>query len=404
MPLYRYIALDKSGKKISATLDANSKQHLKDVLRGQGLIMASCELAQSTHQPSLLEKFFKPKVNPKDVFLFSRQLSILINAKLPLLKSIELLTDQFEGTFKQLLIDIKDDLKGGLSFGASLEKHPNAFPIFYTQLVHAGELSGNLELVLERLTKYLERSLKSGEKISGAMIYPLILLVIALGVFIAALIYVIPAMGEMFQQMGGELPALTQILVDLSDFIMSYWLALIIGITTCSLSFTAWKNTKSGSFYFDKLLLKLPIISNYSKTKAVVQFSKTLGILLESNANLPESLTIVSNIIDNKVLVEALHTARENIIKEGKIAKYLSETKIFPPIAIYMIQTGEESGDLAKMLTIVGTDYEAELDAMVDGAIEMINPAMMIFLGFIVLWLMMAIILPSLNLGSMMNV
>ena len=147
----------------------------------------------------------------------------------------------------------------------------------------------------------------------------------------------------------------------------------------------------------------MPLISRYSKTKAVVQFSKTLGILLESNAALPESLTIVSNIIDNQVLVNALHTARENIIKEGKIAKYLAETNIFPPIAIYMIQTGEESGHLAHMLTVVGTDYEKELDNMVDASIGMINPLLMVFLGFIVLWLMAAIMLPSLSMASMVN-
>ena len=400
MPLYRYIALDKSGKKISSTLDANSKQHLKDLLKGQGILMASCELALQTPQTSLLSTLFEGKVNAKDTFLFSRQLSVLLKAKLPLLKSIELLTEQFEGKFNKILVDIKDDLKSGSSFAAALEKHPTIFPVFYTQLVYAGELSGNLELVLERLTKYLARELDSGDKISSAIAYPAFLLAITFALIIAALVFVIPNIKTMFGQFGGELPAPTQILIDMSEGFNEHW-ATILTITAAALgSFLAWRQTINGKFYIDKILLKIPIISHYTKTKAVVQFSKTLGILLESSAPLPESLSIVCNIISNRVLIEALNTARENIIKEGKIARYLAETKIFPPIAIYMIQTGEESGDLAHMLTIVGTDYEAELDLMVDTAISFINPSMMILLGLILAWLLMAIMLPTLSLGD----
>ena len=403
MPLYRYIALDKSGKKISSTLDANSKQHLKDVLKGQGILMASCELAQQASQGSFVDGLFEGKVNPKDTFLFTRQLSILLKAKLPLLKSIELLTEQFTGKFGKILIDLKDDLKSGSSFAAALEKHSSIFPVFYTQLVYAGELSGNLELVLERLTKYLARSLESGDKIAKAVAYPAFLLVITFGVVIAALIFVIPNLKSMFAQFGGELPAPTQILIDISEFFLANWTAMLVSAFIGITAFVAWSRTNNGKFYIDKMLLKIPVISHYTKTKAVVQFSKTLGILLESSAPLPQSLSIVCNIIDNRVLVEALNTARENIIKEGKIARYLAETKIFPPIAVYMIQTGEESGDLAEMLTIVGTDYEAELDLMVDNAINAINPAMMTLLGIIFAWLTMAIMLPALNLGNLVG-
>ena len=403
MPLYRYIALDKSGKKVSATLDANSKQHLKDLLRSKDLLLASCELSQKSSSGSLLSNLFEGGVSPKEVFLFSRQLSVLLNAKLPLLKSIELVSDQFSGAFNRILIDIKDDIKGGLSFGAALDKHPKVFPNFYTQLIYAGELSGNLDLVLERLTLYLERSLQSTEKIVGAMAFPIFLLCLVFAVMIGTLVYVVPSLQDMFSQLGGQLPGPTQMLIDLSDIFINNWLMLFTGLSTFIVAFLIWKRTQQGSLLIDSMVLRLPIISGYSKTKAVVQFSKTLGILLESSAGLPESLTIVSNIIDNKVLVNALHTARENIIKEGKIAKYLADTKIFPPIAIYMIQTAEESGHLAEMLTIVGKDYEKELDAMIDTAISMITPALMMFLGFIVLWLMLAIMLPSMSLGSMIN-
>lgn len=403
MPLYRYIALDKSGKKVSATLDANSKQHLKDLLRSKDLILASCDLSLHGKNSSLFGNLFEQSVPPRETFLFTRQLCVLLNAKLPLLKSIELVSEQFSGRLNRILVDIKDDIKGGRSFGAALEKHPSVFPNFYTQLVHAGELSGNLDLVLERLSKYLERSLESSEKVFKAMIYPSILLLITLGVMIGALVGVVPSLAEMFSQFGGNLPGPTQLLIDLSDLFLNNWLTILLATSISIFSIITWKKTKHGSLFIDSVILRLPLISRYNKTKAVVQFSKTLGVLLESNASLPESLTIVSNIIDNQVLVNALHTARENIIKEGKIAKYLAETNIFPPIAIYMIQTGEESGHLAHMLTVVGTDYEKELDTMVDASIGMINPVLMAILGFIVVWLMAAIMLPSLNMASMIN-
>jgi type IV pilus assembly protein PilC len=400
MPLYRYTALDKSGKKISATLDANSKQHLKDVLKGQGILMASCELAQQRSQGSSLDSLFATSVPEHVTFLFTRQLFVLVRAKLPLLKSIELLSEQFSGRFAKILIDIKDDLKAGSSFAASLEKHADVFPVFYTQLVYAGELSGNLELVLGRLTKYLQRNIESSKKVSDAMIQPLFLLAASVLISVGALVFLVPSLKTMFAQFGGDLPGPTQALIELSDFFTSSWPTILAIFLTLAVSFIAWKRTRSGKFYIDKTLLKLPLISHYTKTKAVVQFSKTLGVLLESNASLPASLEIVSNIINNRVLVEALNTARENIIKEGKIARYLAETKIFPPIAIYMIQTGEESGDLAQMLTIVGSDYEAELDEMVDKGISMINPAMMILIAIILMWLMAAIMLPTLSLSN----
>jgi len=403
MPLYRYIALDKSGKKVSATLDANSKQHLKDILKAQGMTLAFCQTTSKEDVSFFADLFLNTSVPPNAVFLFSRQLSVLLNAKLPLLKSIDLLTEQFDGAFKRILIKIKDEIKEGSSFASALERHPNVFHTFYVQLIKAGELSGKLELVMERLTAYLARSLESSDKISGALGYPLFLLFLTVCVMVGALKYVVPSFAEMFKQFGGELPGPTQMLVDLSVLFNEYWQVAAIGIPIIGMLFVWWKNTKSGSFYFDSFLLKIPIISGFSKTKAVMQFSKTLGILLESNASLPESLSIVSSIIENQVLVQTLQTARENIIKEGKIAKYLAETKIFPPIAIYMIQTGEESGDLAKMLTTVGNDYEKEFNNKIDSLIGLIDPAMMALLSIIVVWIMMALILPALSIGDLIK-
>jgi len=403
MPLYRYIALDKSGKKISATLDANSKQHLKDILKSQGLLVASCEAATQQESESLWQKITTSNPSKHEVFLFSRQLSVLLNAKLPLLKSIELLIEQFSSSFNRILIKIKDDLREGSSFANALEKYPKTFETFYIQLIRAGEISGNLEPVMEKLTTYLAREIESSEKISGAFAYPAFMLFLTFLIVIGALKYIVPQFAQMFTQLGGELPGPTQLLITLSDLFNNHWQIGAIAITIIIVLFLWWKNTKTGSYQLDSILLKIPVISKFSRTKAVTQFSRTLGTLLDSNAGLPESLSIVCNIIENQVLVQTLQTARENIIKEGKIAKYLAETNIFPPIAIYMIQTGEESGDLAKMLITVGNDYEKEFNNMTDSIIKLIDPAMMGLLGAIVLWMILAVILPALSIGDLIK-
>lgn len=404
MPLFRYLSLNKAGKQVSGTLDVASKQQLKDALKSQGLMLVEAQIVEGIVHQTSWWSLFESGVSFKDKLLFTKQLAVLLKSGIPLLKSIELLLEQFTGKFQRILMTVRDDLKAGLSFAHALEKYPSIFPVFYTQLVQAGELSGNLELVLNRLTTYLEKDEATRKKVSEATSYPLFLLGLAFAIVVGVLVYVVPGMKSMFAKMGSDkLPTPTQLLVDISDFVTDWWILLLIGSVVFGIGFLWWRRTEQGKYHIDLLLLKIPGISFLTKTKAVVQFCKTLGVLLESGAHLSDSLSIVCNIIDNKVLTNELNQAREHIIKEGKIARYLRNTGIFPQIATYMIQTGEESGNLAHMLMTVGNDYEVELDEITEKLVASINPIMMIGMGIIVMWVAAAIILPTLNMSSMIS-
>jgi type II secretory pathway component PulF len=321
-----------------------------------------------------------------------------------LFASIELLTEQFSGQLERILINVKDGLKGGEAFASTLENYPNVFSNIYVQLVRAGEATGKLDVILERLTTYLEKGEETRKRIKKAMSYPIMMLSFAGVVVLGMIGFVVPNIVSTFAQTGAELPVPTKILMMLSDFLSNYYLItggifiVIIGV------FSYVRSTISGRLALDKLNLKLPFISYFSRTRAVVQFSKTLGMLLASGVHLSEALDIVSNIIDNMILTRAIKSARDKIIKEGKIAQYLKETNIFPPIAYYMIKTGEESGKLAEMLLYVGDEYDMQLTEIIDGLIAKINPIMMAVVGGIVFFIVLAMFLPMVRQGEALGI
>ncbi|MBL4588239.1 type II secretion system F family protein [Candidatus Babeliales bacterium] len=236
------------------------------------------------------------------------------------------------------------------------------------------------------------------------MTYPIVLLSFAGLVVVGFMMFVLPGMTSMFTKSGQALPGPTQLMMDASYFLTNYYIIIGIALTLFITSFKYWKQTPNGRLKIDTFLLRAPFINYFVKIKAVVQFSKTLGMLLESGVHLPEALDIVSNIVDNKALVHRLSEARDKIIKEGKIAKYLKETKIFPSIASYMIKTGEESGKLAQMLTTVGNDYDEELNEIIDGLTAAINPVMTILLAGIVIFIVLSIFLPIMQMGDIAGI
>ena len=401
MPLFQYEAFNKQGGKTKGVLDAASLQSAREMLRAKGLLPSSLKEASGEQSQFTLASMFEKKITTKEVVLFTKQLAVLLRSAIPLLQAIELLTDQFEGRFKRVLISIKDGLKSGEPFAKELSRYPKVFSNIYIQLVKAGEASGKLDLILVRLAEYLERSEDIKKRVKKAMSYPIIMLIFAGGIVIGLVTTLVPRMRGMFDKMGKNLPGPTQFLMALSDFLLNHYMVMIVGCVSIITSFLYWKSTPQGKFRFDALLLKIPLTAYFSKTKAVVQFSKTLGMLLESGVNLSEALDIVCNIVENRVLTQKLLLARDKIIKEGKIAKYLKETGLFPNIASYMISTGEQSGKLAEMLLVVGSDYEEELKEITEGLTAKIAPIMTVFLGITVGFIVLSIMLPIMNLSSL---
>jgi type II secretory pathway component PulF len=306
-----------------------------------------------------------------------------------LLQAVDLLIEQFEGRLHTMLVTIRDELKEGIALATALQRYPSVFDNIYVQLVRAGEASGNLEVILERLTEFLERREAIAKRIKGAMQYPIIQLVIVGIVLVVMMVWVVPQISGQFASRGRELPGTTKALIAISNLFVHYWIPLIILLIILIIGFKAAARSDQGKLFLDKMKLRIPLIKYLTKTNAVVQFSYTLGMLLEGGVNLSEALDIVIRTVDNKVLAEALKVARDNIVKQGKIAQYLKQTGMFPPIAIYLIQTGEQTGELDKMLLTVARNYESDSQELIDRLTGALSPIMMIVIavvvGFIVL-------------------
>lgn len=402
MPLYQYESFSRRGNKVAGTIDAPSLAAAKDSLQGQGLMPTSIyEVSGDGSEGFSLKTLFEKKTDLRTIVIFTKQLAVLLKSSVPLLQALELMVEQFDGAFKRILIRVKDGLKSGQPLAKELSRYPKVFTNVYVQLVRAGEASGKLDTILFRLTEYLEKSEDTKKKVKKAMSYPITMLSFSVLIVIALLVVLVPKLKSMFESMGKELPLPTRILIAASDFFTTnYTLLGVTGIAGLIL-FSYWKSTPAGKYKFDEFLLWLPLTAYFSRTKAVVQFSKTLGMLLESGVNLSEALDIVCNIVDNTVLVKQLNMARDKIIKEGKISKYLKETGIFPNIASYMISTGEQSGKLAEMLLTVGDDYDRELSELTESLTAKINPIMTIVMGCVVTFIMLSIFLPIMSMSDL---
>lgn len=404
MALYFYQALAKDGKKVTGYVDAPSPGRVKEQLSSRGLFTISITSTTQESAAGFFSRLFQRSVSTKEKILFTRQLTILLRSGIPLLQALELLTEQFTGQLKTMLVRIKDDIKEGQSFADSLKKYPKTFDTIYVQLVRAGEASGRLETILDRLMVYMERREVISKRISSALQYPMIQLGLSVAVVIFLLVMVVPNLIDTFAASGQALPVPTQILITISDALLNHYLIILLVIIAIVVGFTYWKSTVSGARQWDRIKLKLPLVGYFARTNAIVQFCYTLGILLEGGVNLSQALDIVCSIINNRILADTLNEARDKIIKQGKIAQYLKQTEIFPPIAIYLISTGEESGSLDTMLLTVARNYEEELGELADTMSVWISPIMLVVMGIIVGFIVLSIALPMVQMSTMTGV
>lgn len=395
MALYFYQAFSKEGKKITGHIDASTLMAARDQLVKIGIFPTKIELASEVAQKeSLFKRIFQRGVGLREKIFFTKQLSILLKSGVPLVQALELLAEQSEGKLRSIVVELKDGIKEGRSLADGLQKYSAIFGTIFIQLVRAGEATGKLEVILDRLTSYLETQEETKKKVSAALRYPMIQLIVIFLVVIGLLTLVIPRMQNIFKDLGAALPLPTKILVSSSNFFLNYYIIITIVLVLLYVIFRIWKNTPGGSYTVDRIKLKLPLVGYFAKTNAIVQFSRTLGMLLESGVNLAEALNIVVKIIDNKVLANALEEAKENIIKQGKIAQYLKETELFPPVAIYLINTGEQSGELDTMLLTVAQNYESEVKDAADNLTTLLNPIMLIVMAAVVGFVILAVMMP----------
>lgn len=399
MALYVYKALTKTGKQTSGQLDAASPLAVRAELAAKNLYPVSIALYKDSSSFKLFfGNLFQAQVSFKDLIFFTKQLGVMLRSGVPLLQALELLTEQFTGKLHQILIAIKDGIKEGSSLADGLENYPETFSVIYVQLVRAGEASGKLEAILDRLIDYLERREALRKKISSAMSYPLFQLLLIFGIVLGLMIFVVPSLMNVISSMSGELPLLTRILMVSSEYLINHYTFLGIVLTGIVLFFAYLASTKRGRYTIDYLSLYTPGLGYFARTNAVVQFTSTLGMLLENGVNLAPALDIVCKIISNSILLTSLETAKEKIIKQGKITSFLKETKIFPSLAIYLINTGEQNGTLDHMLLVVSKNYEEDLSEITDNLTAAISPIMTLVMGVVVGVIMFAIMGPIMNM------
>lgn len=341
------------------------------------------------------------RVKTKDLVVFSRQFATMIDAGLPLVQCLDILSSQQENPeFKKVLIDVKGSVEGGSTFADALKKHPKVFDDLYINLIAAGEIGGILDIILNRLSGFLEKAEKLKGKIKGAMTYPVAVIIIACLVVVGLLVWVVPIFDDMFEGFGQALPAPTQIIVNMSEFLQRSWYILVAALVGTGVAINRTYAMPKGRRLIDGLLLKLPVFGDLLRKTAVARFTRTLGTMISSGVPILEALDIVSRTSGNVVIEAAIVKARKSLSEGKTLADPLIDTKVFPGMVTQMIAVGEATGALDVMLTKIADFYEDEVDAAVDALTSLIEPMLMAFLGVVVGGLVIALYLPIFQIAG----
>jgi type IV pilus assembly protein PilC len=402
MPIFIWEGKSKKNEVKKGEIEATDENAVRGLLRRQGF-----KAIEVKKKPKALEEylpFLKPKIKEKNVVIFCRIFSTMINAGLPLIQCLDLLAQQEQNkAFSKIIRSIKEDIEGGTSLTNALKKYPKIFDDLFVNLIAAGEAGGILDVILERLSAYMEKAMKLKARVKGAMTYPIAVLVISISVVALLLLKVIPVFQKMFEGMGGQLPGPTQFLVSLSEFAQHYFLYLVAVIVIIFIAFKRFYKTEKGRWIVDSLVLKAPIFGDLMKKVAVAKFSRTLSTMMSSGVPILEGLAIVSKTSGNVVVENALLKTRQSISEGRSIAEPLAETGIFPPMVIQMISVGEATGALDSMLNKIAIFYDDEIDVAVDSMTALLEPAMMVFLGGIVGGMIIAMYLPIFKMASVVG-
>ncbi|MBU1140865.1 MAG: type II secretion system F family protein [Proteobacteria bacterium] len=399
MPIYTWKGINSYGDKrkgeIEAPNQAAALAHIKR-LRIQSPVIKE-------KPKDLLESisFFQPKVTGKDIVIFTRQLSTMIDAGLPLVQSLEILSKQQENsTFKKVLTAIRMDVETGTTFADSMRKHPKVFDNLFSNMIEAGETGGILDTILGRLAVFMEKSMALKKKIKGAMTYPAICLAIAALILVVILVFVIPVFQEMFASFGSALPIPTQIVVDMSNYFKSNFLWIAMAVVAVFYTIKKIYNTEKGRFRIDAMLLRAPVAGPLIRKVAVAKFTRTLSTMLQSGVPILEALQVVAKTAGNKIIEAAVFHVADSISEGRPIAEPLEESGVFPNMVVQMINVGESVGALDTMLAKIADFYDEEVDQAVENLTAMIEPFMMVFLGGMIGGLVIAMYLPIFSMAS----
>ena len=400
MPTFTYEGKTLSGEPRKGEIEAVSMAVANSALRRQQIITS--RLAEKKAGGFALKiPGLGGKVTTKEIVIFTRQFATMIDAGLPLVQCLEILSSQQQNQlFKTILTEVKKNVEGGSTFADALRKHPKTFDDLYVNLVAAGEVGGILDTILSRLAGFMEKAEKLKGKIKGALMYPLVICIIA-GIIVAVLLlYVVPIFQNMFADFGSALPAPTQFVVNLSNGLKSYWWAFLGTIIGIVVSIRQFYHTDRGRVVIDGLLLKAPVFGDLLRKTAVARFTRTMATMISSGVPILEALEIVAKTAGNKIVESAIMQTRISLSQGKTLAEPLAATKVFPSMVVQMIGVGEATGALDAMLSKIADFYEEEVDTAVDTLMSLIEPALMAFLGVVVGGLVITMYLPIFKLAG----
>ncbi|HPD50851.1 MAG TPA: type II secretion system F family protein, partial [Smithellaceae bacterium] len=402
MPVYLWEGVTRKDELKKGEIEAADELAVRTFLRRQGF--KSLEIKKKPKDLAEYLPFLAGKVKEKNVVVFCRVFSTMISAGLPLIQCLDLLAQQESNkAFAKIIREIKEDIEGGTSLTDALKKYPKVFDELFTNLIAAGEAGGVLDVVLERLSNYMEKAMKLKSRVKGAMVYPASILLISLGVVALLLIKVIPVFRGMFESMGGELPPLTAVMIAASDFAQSYWWIILSILVLIYVIYNRVYKIEKGRWAIDSLLLKMPLLGELLKKVAVAKFSRTLATMLSSGVSILEGLSIVSKTSGNVVVEDALLKTRQSISGGESIAGPLEASGLFPPMVVQMIAVGEATGALDSMLSKIADFYDDEVDAAVSAMMTLMEPLMIVFLGGIVGTMIVAMYLPIFKMAALIG-
>lgn len=401
MAKFSWSGRNREGKNIKGVMEATSEGAVTAMLRRQGILPGSVKQRGGDLDFELKIPGMEQKVTTKDLVVFTRQFATMIDAGLPLVQCLDILSSQQENkTLKKALLQIKDDVESGSTFADALGKHPKIFNELYVNLVAAGEVGGILDTILSRLAAYIEKALKLKKQVKSAMTYPTTIISIAFVVIAVILVFVIPAFEKMFADFGGALPMPTQIVINISNFVQNYIIVIIGSIIGLIAGVKKIYSTKLGREKIDDWALKAPIFGMLIRKVAVAKFARTMSTMISSGVPILDGLDIVRKTAGNKTVEKAIANVRDSISEGKTIAEPLKESGVFPAMVCQMIEVGEQAGALDAMLSKIADFYDDEVDDAVGNMTAMMEPLLMLFLGTTVGGLVIAMYLPIFKLAG----
>ncbi len=399
MPIFTYSGRTRGGQTIAGEMEAANREAVIAKLRSQQIIATAVKAKAKDINIS-----FGSGVTEKDIVIFTRQFATMIDAGLPLVQCLEILSSQNENKiFKKALAEIRQSVEGGNTFAAALKNHPKIFTSLYANMVEAGEAGGILDTILNRLAQYMEKAMALKGKVKSAMIYPSTIISVAVTVVVFLLIFVIPTFKSMFEGFGATLPLPTLIVLEASRLMIAFSIYIVVGAVAAIFALRTWYKTNAGRTVVDGLLLKSPVFGILIRKVAVAKFTRTLGTLISSGVAILDGLDITARTAGNKIVEAAVLKTRASIAEGKTIADPLRESGVFPPMVVQMIAVGEATGALDAMLGKIADFYDEEVDQAVTNLTSLLEPMLMVFLGIVIGGVVIAMYLPIFKLVSVVG-